>query len=123
MPFINEEELPKLELFPKAFSGIVAGERIMFSFLDLQPGCEIPEHSHPHEQAGLVLQGSFRFRIGSEERLTGPGDAFIVPPEVAHSGEVVEGPVKIVDIFSPPREDYLEKYNRYKETSAATRWE
>ena len=123
MPFIKEEELPKLELFPKAFSGIVAGEGIMLSFLDLEAGCTIPEHSHPHEQAGLVLQGSFRFRIGSEERLTGPGDAFIVPPDVAHSGEVVEGPVKIVDIFSPPREDYLEKYNRYKETSGSTRWE
>ena len=123
MAFIKEEELPKLELFPKAFSGIVAGKGIMLSFLDLQSGCEIPEHSHPHEQAGLVLQGSFRFRIGSEERLTGPGDAFIVPPDVVHSGEVVEGPVRIVDIFSPPREDYLEKYNRFKETTSSTRWE
>jgi quercetin dioxygenase-like cupin family protein len=123
MAFIKEEELPKLELFPKAFSGIVAGEGIMLSFLDLQPGCEIPEHSHPHEQAGFVLQGSFRFRIGSEERLTGPGDAFIVPPDVVHSGEVVEGPVRIVDIFSPPREDYLEKYNLFKETTSSTRWE
>ena len=65
----------------------------------------MPEHSHPHEQAGLVLQGSFCFRIGSDERVTGPGDAFIVPPDVVHSGDVVEGPVKIIDNFSPHRED------------------
>ena len=123
MPFIKEQDLPKLKLFPKAFSGIIAGEQIMLSFLDLEPGCEIPEHSHPHEQAGLVLQGSFRFRIGSDERVTGPGDAFIVPPDVVHSGEVVEGPVKIIDIFSPPREDYLERYNRYKEISGSTLWQ
>ena len=123
MPFVRSNELPKLELFPKALSGIIAGDRIMLSFLDLQPGCEIPEHSHPHEQAGLVLEGSFRFRIGEEERLAGPGDAFIVPADVVHSGRALDEVVRIVDIFSPPREDYLDRYNRYKETSEATRWE
>ena len=122
MPFIKEDQVSKLELFPKAFSGIVAGEKIMLSFLDLEEGCEIPEHSHPHEQAGIVLEGVFRFRIGTEEQTTGPGDTFIVPPDVVHSGEVLEGPVKVIDIFSPPREDYIERYSQYKKTSESTQW-
>lgn len=124
MPFVRADQLPQLELFPKALSGIVHGEHLMLSFLELAPGCEIPEHSHPHEQAGLVLSGSFRFRIGQEERSTGPGDAFLVPPNVVHWG-LVEGdaPARVLDIFSPPRQDYAERYNRYTGTSQQTRWQ
>lgn len=124
MPFVNADELPKLELFPKALSGIVQGEHLMLSFLELAPGCLIPEHSHPHEQAGLVLSGSLRFRIGDEERVAGPGDAFIIPPNVVHQG-VVEGsePSRVLDIFSPPRQDYIERYNRHTQTSQETRWQ
>lgn len=123
MPFVRVDQLPRLELFPGALSGIVRGERLMLSFLDLAPGCEIPEHSHPHEQAGVVLEGALRFRIGDEERMAGPGDAFVIPPNVAHWGRV-EGvvTVRVLDIFSPPREDYAERYNRYTQTSVATRW-
>ena len=83
----------------------------------------VPDHSHPHEQAGLVLEGKFRFRIGAEEKIAASGDAFIVPPNVVHGGEVVEGPVRLLDIFSPPREDYVEKYNNFQQTSSGTLWE
>lgn len=123
MPFVNADGLARMELFPGARSGLVSGERIMLSFLDMDEGCEIPEHSHPHEQAGLVLAGRFRFRIGTEERTTGPGDAFIVPANVVHAGLVVEGPARILDVFSPPREDYADRYNRFAATSDDTVWE
>ena len=122
MPFIDLNELARVELFPKALSGIAQGDHLMLSFLDLDEGCVIPEHSHPHEQAGLVLAGVFRFRIGAEEKVAVAGDAFIVPPNVVHEGEVVEGPVRVLDIFSPPREDYAEKYNRFQKTSPTTKW-
>ena len=123
MPFITPAQLPAVELFPKVNSRLVAGEKIMLSFLDMEEGTEVPEHSHPHEQAGLILQGRLRFRIGSEERVAGPGDAFIIPPNVVHWGVVEEGPVKVLDIFSPPRADYIERYNKYVQTSERTIWE
>ena len=123
MPFISSTALPKMELFPGAMSGLVAGDKLMLSFLEMAQGSIVPEHSHPHEQAGLVLEGKLRFRIGSEERVMAPGDAFIVPGDVVHWGEVVEGPAKVLDIFSPVREDYLDQYNRYTETSERTQWE
>jgi quercetin dioxygenase-like cupin family protein len=122
MPFIASEELPKMELFPGALSGIASGEHLMLSFLEMEEGSEVPEHSHPHEQAGLVLSGKLKFRIGSEERILETGDAFIVPPDMAHSGVVVEGPSRVLDIFSPPRDDYLDRYNRHTSTSAQTQW-
>lgn len=122
MPFIKEDELPKMELFPGASSGLVSGQQLMLSFLVMEPGSRVPEHSHPHEQAGLVLAGRLRFRIGGEEQVMAAGDAFVVPPNVVHSGEVLEGPARVLDIFAPPREDYQEKYNKYTQTSTETRW-
>tara|TARA_B100000029_G_scaffold491200_1_gene551096 strand:+ start:450 stop:821 length:372 start_codon:yes stop_codon:yes gene_type:complete len=123
MPFINPAELSAVELFPKINSGLVAGENLMLSFLDMEEGAEVLEHSHPHEQAGLVLEGRLRFRIGGEEQVAGPGDAFIIPPNVVHWGVVEEGPARVLDIFSPPREDYIERYNKYAQTSERTIWE
>ena len=122
MPFIDPAALPVVELFPQINSGLVAGQQMMLSFLDMAEGCEVPAHSHPHEQAGLVLAGRFRFRIGAEERVVGPGDAFLIPPHVVHEGVVEVGPAKILDIFSPPREDYMEQYNKYAQTSVKTIW-
>lgn len=123
MPFIDLTQLAAVELFPKVSSGLVAGEHLMLSFLHMEEGAEVPEHSHPHEQAGLVLEGRLRFRIGTDERVAGPGDAFLIPPNVVHWGIVEEGPAKILDIFSPPREDYIEQYNKYAVTSDKTVWE
>ena len=120
--FIKVPELSRMELFPKALSCLVSGERIMMSFLDMEEGCVVPEHSHPHEQAGLVLEGVFRFRIGTDERVTRAGDAFIVPANVVHAGEVMEGPARVLDIFSPPREDYQDRYNNYAKTTNTTLW-
>lgn len=122
MPFINSEKLPKMELFPGALSGILAGENLMLSFLVLEMGGMVPEHSHPHEQAGLMISGRIRFQIGAEDRVMEPGDAFLIPSNVVHSGEVIEGPAKVLDIFSPIREDYVEQYNRYNDTTDKTVW-
>ncbi len=122
MPFIQPGELSRLELFPGIVGALVAGEHLMLSFLEMEEGAEVAEHSHPHEQAGLVLAGKLRFRIGDKEKVAGPGDAFIIPPNVAHWGIVEEGPAKVLDIFSPPREDYIERYNRHAKTGADTIW-
>lgn len=122
MPFFRTEQLPRMELFPGALSGIAAGRDLMLSFLEMAVGSRVPEHSHPHEQAGVVLSGKLRFRIGAEEKVIGPGDAFIVPPDVVHAGVVLEGPAQVLDIFSPPREDYLDRYNDFIQTSSRTVW-
>ncbi len=122
MPFIASEKLPRMQLFPGALSGIVSGEHLQLSFLEMEEGSEVPAHNHPHEQAGIVLSGKLRFKIGSEECLMEAGDAFIVPPDVVHSGIVVEGPAHVLDIFTPPREDYIDRYNKYTSTSAQSLW-
>jgi quercetin dioxygenase-like cupin family protein len=73
----------------------------------------VPEHRHPHEQAGYVLSGRVRFTIGGETRVLGPGDMFLVPPDVPHAVSSVDGPARVLDVFSPVREDYAAMTNRY----------
>ena len=122
MPFIALNELPKMELFPGVRSALAAGSQLMLSALEMEHDGVVPEHSHPHEQAGLMLEGKLRLRIGDEERELTPGDAFIIPSHVVHSGVVTEGPARVLDIFSPVREDYVNRYNRFTGTGSDTRW-
>ena len=123
MPFIEFEKMPKMELFEGVLSRLATGDHIMLSALDMDQDAIVPEHSHPHEQAGLVLKGHFKFRIGDEEREVGPGEAFIIPGHVVHSGVVTQGPAQILDVFTPVREDYAERYNNFTTTSDKTVWE
>jgi quercetin dioxygenase-like cupin family protein len=68
-------------------------------------GAAVPPHHHPHEQIGMVITGRCKFRIGSDLRTLGPGDGYSILPDVEHSVEFLEDSV-LVDVFSPPREDY-----------------
>ena len=109
MPFFAHSDLQPVELFPGTTSRLVEGERVMLSWLQLEQGAVIPDHHHPHEQAGLVVEGELCFRIGDEEQVIGPGHMFLVPGGTSHSGEVTRGPARVLDVFSPPREDYVAK--------------
>ena len=78
----------------------------MLSRLELDEGSVVPLHQHPHEQAGMLLEGEMELTIGDETRELRPGDAYVIPGGVMHSATAVGGPVIVLDIFSPPREEY-----------------
>ena len=85
----------------------VSGERMMMSFVDLEPGAVVPEHHHPHEQMGYVISGILEFQIGDEKKICRAGDSYIMPSDVPHRVTVSDdGPARVLDIFSPPREEY-----------------
>ena len=77
------------------------------SFVNLQPHGVVEEHSHPHEQMGMVLEGTFELTIDGESRNIKKGDAYLIPSNVKHSARAFDEPAVALDIFSPPREDYL----------------
>ena len=82
------------------------GEKIMMSLVELDPKSEVPMHSHPHEQAGMVLEGEFEFTIGTETKKVSKGEYYIIPGGVEHKVVAGPNPAVALDIFSPPREDY-----------------
>ena len=106
MGFIDIDQQPVVEPLPGCRLRAPHGERIMLSYLEMEAGAEVPLHAHPHEQAGMLLQGKLQLTIGDETRVMEPGSLYIVPGGVLHRAVALDGPVLVLDIFSPIREDY-----------------
>lgn len=94
------------ELAPGTTASLSWGKNIMLSMVEIGPGCVVPMHSHPHEQAGIVLEGEFDFTIGAETRRVKAGDSYIIPGNVQHGCAACAGRALVLDIFSPVREEY-----------------
>jgi quercetin dioxygenase-like cupin family protein len=75
----------------------------------MDPHAVIPEHSHPHEQIGYMVQGEFEFIIGGRSHHVVPGQIWRIPGGVHHKVIAGDGPVRAVDVFYPAREDMREQ--------------
>lgn len=95
-----------------AFPGVVrrtlaSGDRLTLVEIRIAPGSNVPEHTHPHEQAGHVAAGQVRFRIGEEQFELEAGDSYLIPGGVAHYVEAVDAAI-LIEAFSPVREDFVD---------------
>lgn len=106
MYFCDRNAMHKKELVRGTTASLAWGEKIMLSLVEIGPGSVVPMHSHPHEQAGIVVEGEFDFIIGGEKRRMRRGDMYIIPGGVEHSAIGLDKKTVALDIFSPPREDY-----------------
>ncbi len=106
MYFYDRSSMRKKELVPGTTASLAWGEKIMLSLVEINPGSVVPMHSHPHEQAGIVVEGEFDFIIGNERKRVKAGDMYIIPGGVQHSAIGLEKKALVLDVFSPPREDY-----------------
>jgi quercetin dioxygenase-like cupin family protein len=104
--FVAWQGRPVKEIVPGVRIQVVSGEKLMFSRVVVDPGAIVPDHQHPHEQFGLVLEGDGEFTIGAETRHVHAGDYYAIPGGERH--RVVAGPHGgvFLDVFSPPREEY-----------------
>ena len=113
MPFIDIKSIQSNEVVPGCRLRTPYGKNLMLSYLEMDSGAEIPLHDHPHEQAGILLQGKLELTIGEETRTVEPGSMFIIPPHVPHRAVALDGPAVVLDVFSPVREDYVKLMNDY----------
>jgi len=113
MPFIKIDDVEPLEILPGCRMRTPYGQNLMLSYLEMDEGAVVPLHSHPHEQAGMLLSGRMELTIGEEVRVCEAGEMFIIPPDTPHQAVAVDGPAVVLDVFSPIREDYAELYNKY----------
>lgn len=109
MAFLQLSEFENREIFPGVRIRAPYTDKLMLSYVELDPGAIVPLHQHPHEQGGIVVQGKLRFRIGNETQTLGPGSLYLIPSNVPHEVTVVEGPAVALDVFTPIREDYARK--------------
>jgi len=104
--FSDLDSTAPIDIWNGVIARTVDGENCSFGVVDLEADSVVPEHQHANEQLGIVVSGSVRFRVGDEERELGPGGTWRIPPNVPH--EVTTGPegAIVLDVFSPPREDW-----------------
>ena len=104
---ISEEELN-----PLLTRKLITGERVMLSELVLKKGCVVPAHHHEHEQVSYVIRGKLQFDVNGREIVLNAGDVLHIPSNVVHSAMALEDTLDL-DIFSPPRQDWLDGTDDY----------
>lgn len=104
--FYSPAERESKTIFGKVTARTFWGENMLMSLVDVPANSVIPLHSHPHEQAGILLKGQLTFTIGDETRVLQEGDMWIIPGGVEHTITAGDEPALALDIFSPVREDY-----------------
>jgi len=109
------DDLPKERLSPLLERRLIWGERVMLSHVYLAKGCVVPLHAHENEQMTYILDGTLRFWIGEDGAETidvAAGEVLYLPSGVPHKAEALDDTLD-VDIFSPPRQDWIEKTDDY----------
>lgn len=91
---------------------LAVGEQVMVARIVLRKGCIVPLHQHINEQISYILEGALKFWIDGKEIVVHAGELLCIPPNMPHKAEAVEDTVDL-DIFYPPRQDWLEKTDAY----------
>lgn len=97
---------------------VFTGERMMLAQVYVKKGSIVPKHSHENEQLTWIQEGALRFWIGNEgepgyeERVVSAGEVMYIPSNVPHMAEALEDTLD-VDVFSPPRQDWLDGTDSY----------
>ena len=108
------EEMEKEKVTDVIFRRVISGERAMLAQIYLEKGAVVPMHSHDNEQITFLLEGVLKFWIGDEreEMILKAGEVLHIPSGVPHQAEALEKCLD-VDVFSPPRQDWLDGTDDY----------
>lgn len=109
------DDMPKERVTDLLDRRLITGDRMMLAHVYLKKGCIVPRHSHENEQLTYILEGALHFWIGedgAEEIVVRAGEVLHIPSNVPHQAEALEDTLD-VDIFSPPRQDWLDHTDTY----------
>ena len=82
-------------------------QNLMACELTFEKGAVGAPHSHPHEQIGYIISGKLVYQEeGQEDKILETGDTYYVSPDVVHGVQILED-TKLLDIFTPMREDFV----------------
>ena len=106
MIFPKKDAKPILVLPGLTRRTLTQGQSMMVCEFIFDAHVTIPIHSHPHEQVGYLVEGHVEMNIDGKKFELLKGDSYCASPNAPHGVYTIE-PSVIVDVFCPPREDYL----------------
>jgi quercetin dioxygenase-like cupin family protein len=109
------DDMPKEVVTDAISRRIITGDDMMIAHVYINKGGIVPKHSHHNEQITYIVDGALHFWIGedgAEEVVVRAGEVLHIPSHVPHRAEALEDTLD-VDIFSPPREDWLNGTDGY----------
>ncbi len=112
MKYIRWKDVELEHLNPLLDRQIVVGEEVMVARVLLKKGAHVPMHHHVNEQITYILEGALKFSIGGREIVVHAGEVLCIPPDLPHEAWAVEDTVDL-DVFHPPREDWMNKTDDY----------
>jgi quercetin dioxygenase-like cupin family protein len=112
MPHYRWDEVEHEQLSPLISRRLITGDQLMIAHVYLKRGAIVPEHAHHNEQLTYILEGKLRFTIEGETVDVAAGEVLTIPAHVPHTAEALEDTLD-VDVFTPPREDWLSKTDAY----------
>jgi quercetin dioxygenase-like cupin family protein len=107
------DDMPREQLSDKLQRRMITGDRMMITHIYLKKGALVPRHQHDNEQITYVLEGALRFHLGEDQQVdVRKGEVLVIPSNLPHSAEALEDTLD-VDIFDPPRRDWLDGTDAY----------
>jgi quercetin dioxygenase-like cupin family protein len=106
-PLLHEwKSIEEKAIFPGFRGRFIHSANMSFGLWDIDAGASLPEHAHPHEQVGHLLEGEFSLTIAGVAYVMKTGSVAVIPSNARHSGKAVTA-CRILDVFYPLREDYF----------------
>jgi len=109
------EELPAEKLKDGLTRRLITSDRMMIAHVYFKKGIEVPRHAHENEQITYILEGALQFHLGANgerELIVRAGEVLVIPSYLPHSAVALEDTLD-VDVFNPPRQDWLAGTDAY----------
>ena len=114
-----KNENPEIEICPGIARRTIANGKTMYQMIaTLAAGSRMPAHQHAQEQIVHILAGKMRLIVEGVPHELSPGDSFYLASNISHGVETILE-TRVLDTFSPPRDDYLAIDEKARQASTA----
>jgi quercetin dioxygenase-like cupin family protein len=112
LKFIPWNQVEREQLNDHIDRQMLYGEKVMLARVYLKKNAHVPRHQHHNEQVTYILEGALKFSIDGKEIVVRAGEVLCIPSNMPHEAWAIEDTVDL-DVFTPPREDWLNKTDDY----------
>jgi quercetin dioxygenase-like cupin family protein len=112
LKYLAWKDVEREKLNEKIDREMVVGDGLMLARVFIRKDGHVPLHHHHNEQVTYILEGGLKFAIDGKEIVVRAGEVLCIPPHMPHEAWAIEDTVDL-DVFTPPREDWLNKTDDY----------